>query len=112
MSAINNSRVLTNFQKVLLDKLKKALFNSGHQLIDEKVSGQKESYIYAKIQSLDIEIWIYKDSAEFTSSEKIDCRYESVDYDSSEDLVDTYIEDLLAKYIKQKINRDRPRLNN
>lgn len=91
------SSKLTPFQKSLRERLEKELKSLNKQLVDETIGGEKEYYITGKIGSTDLKIWIYKDSAEFTDLDQIDCRYEAVDYDSAESLIENYVVDLAER---------------
>ncbi len=39
-------------------------------------------------------VWVYRASAEFTNLKEVDCRYEACDYDSMDELTESYIRDL------------------
>jgi len=85
---------LSAFQKDLRAKLGNYLASNGMALANERIDGEHTTYIAADVQSTDLKIWIYQDGAEFTNLDDVDCRFESVDFDSSELLIEEFIKKL------------------
>ena len=85
---------LTSFQEECERRLISGL-PAGMELADREVKGSKERYIYAKIPSRDIEIWIYVDEAMFSASGK-SFVYERPDYPDAEKRVAVFVGAVLA----------------
>jgi hypothetical protein len=94
-------RELSVFQTGLLERLKKELKALDISLVDIKAGGKKKSYLTAKIDGFGLEIWIYRDGAEYTDFKDLDCRYESADYDSLDILAQEFLSNLLQTMRKE-----------
>ena len=94
---------LTEFQISCEGQLSKALGTISRRLSNRELGvmdsctrpDTDETYIHGEIEGSDIELWIYEDGAMFSGPE-IDMRYEIQDYDNPEELMNTFIEELIA----------------
>lgn len=86
----------SEFQKNLLSRLDELMSELNGELVNFHHGGKKEIFIEGSIKAgaHELKCWIYRDGAEFTDMRKLDKRYEPVDFNSAEDLIDTYIHDL------------------
>ena len=91
---MNNGLSLNVFQKTLRGRLIKEMALLDKSLLNLVVTGKKQAYISAEVEDTLIKIWIYKDGAEFTDSESIDNRYEEIDYESLDQLIEIFVHDL------------------
>lgn len=86
----------SDFQKNLLIRLDELMSELDGELVNFHHGGKKEIFIEGSIKTdtHELKCWIYWDGAEFTDMGKLDKRYEAVDFDRAEDLIDAYIQDL------------------
>ncbi len=82
---------LTSFQHECESKLWILLKKKNLNLVNRKLGGQKETYIYGQVK--DLEIWIYEDSAEIGGND-IDKRFEKPDFKSEDDLINAFKNEL------------------
>jgi len=90
-----NTKILNEFQKKLISRVKQELNCLNRSLLNERTEGKNQSFITGEIEGTNLKIWVYRDGAEFTDLQQVDYRYEAVDYDTLELLIDGYISDLL-----------------
>ena len=81
---------LTPFQTKCEIALQAAVVQAGARLVDREVSGARESYIRARIDGTDLEIYIYSDRAEVQGS-GLDERFESPDFRSLDLLCEAFV---------------------
>ena len=87
----------SDFQSDCIRLLKCELENLGSVLVDERIEGNQEKFFVANIRDTDLGVWIYKDGAEYTNLDDIDCRYERVDYPSLASLAHDFVGGLIAE---------------
>jgi hypothetical protein len=85
---------LTLFQEECERRLVSAL-PAGLEFTDREVKGSKERYVYAKIPSRNIEIWLYVDEAMFTAAGK-SFVYERPDYPDVEKRIAVFVAAIVA----------------
>ena len=92
---------LTEFQNQLTRRIQEVVEQFGRKLAEIEIGGEKESFVSGKIREFqqavsetDLMVWVYRASAEFTNLKEVDCRYEACDYDSMDELTESYIRDL------------------
>ena len=85
---------LTEFQNKLTRRIQEVVEQFGRKLAEIEIGGEKESFVSGKISETDLMVWVYRASAEFTNLKEVDCRYEACDYDSLDELTESYIRDL------------------
>jgi hypothetical protein len=83
------SAKLTKFQIQCEEKLNGVIDTHGLKLVDRKIEGNDESYIYGKIGSTPFEIFIYEDEAQIQG--EIDERFELPDYESLDELEQAFL---------------------
>lgn len=86
--------VISEFQKELFSKLKSQVEKKGGTLNDVQYGGKKEIYIEGEVLPRKLKFWIYDDSAEFTDSNSVDKRYEAIDFDTQDILMESFLSDL------------------
>ena len=95
---------LTEFQITCERKVSEALSGINRKISDRSIGmitdtffdHANEKYIHGKIESTEIELWIYDDGAMF-SGPGIDARYEHEDFKSSAELISAFVTELVAK---------------
>lgn len=93
----NMTKNITDFQRKCEFALSTILKNKNLGLVNRKLNGQKEIYIYGEVK--DLEIWIYKDGAEIGGM-NIDKRFEKDDFKSEDELINAFkseVESLVSK---------------
>ena len=85
---------LTEFQNQLTRRIQEVVEQFGRKLAEIEIGGEKVSFGSGKISETDLMGWVYRASAEFTNLKEVDCRYEACDYDSMDELTESYIRDL------------------
>ena len=92
----NAMRNLTDFQRKCESELLSVLQGRNLNLVNRKLDGKKETYIYGEVKNL--EIWIYKGGAEI-GGKNIDRRFEKDDFKTEDGLINAFkneIESLLS----------------
>ncbi len=87
---------MNEFQRTLETNLMKLVSGKGLYLVDRLVHQSTETgeiFISARIAGTFIEVWIYDEEAQFGGGE-IDCRFESPDYDTPEELISAFLASL------------------
>ena len=84
-------KTLTNFQHKCESEFSVLLKKKNLDLVNRRLDGQKETYIYGQVK--DLEIWIYEDSAEI-SGNNIDKRFEKPDFKSEDELINAFKREL------------------
>ena len=101
---------LTPFQEACERRLISGL-PAEFALADREVKGSKEHYIYAKIPSREIEIWIYVDEAMFSASGN-SFVYERPDYPDAEKRIAVFVGAVLACVAgKEPMDKGSARMN-
>ena len=81
---------LNSFQIECEQKLLEIIQRSNCKLLNRKVEGINERFITGDLSAKDLKVFIYSDGAEISGT-NIDERFESADYDSLDDLRDSFI---------------------
>ena len=81
---------LSSFQTRCEEALKVALAQFGARLVDRQVSGVGESYVRARIDGTDLEVYIYADEAQ-VQGEGVDERFETPDFKTGDLLCEAFI---------------------
>ena len=92
----NKIKNLTDFQDKCGFALSTVLKSRNLNLVNRRLDGKKEIYIYGEVK--DLEIWIYKDGAEI-GGKNIDKRFEKDDFKTEDELISAFkreIESLLS----------------
>ncbi len=85
---------LNIFQKSCEERLILALTSIGRKLSDRIVKGVTENYITAKVSGTSLDIYIYEDEAGIQGPDT-DIRFEAPDYDSPNDLIESFINKII-----------------
>ena len=81
---------LTAFQAKCEGTLEASLAGIGARLVDRQLSGSHETYLRAKIDGTDLEVYIYANEAQVQSL-GVDERFESPDFDTSDLLCEAFV---------------------
>jgi hypothetical protein len=73
----------------------------GGLLYGRKLGGKNEAYIYGQLPNSELVVYIYKDSAEVLGG-NVDDRFESCDYNSLDDLQETFVRNAVARMQREK----------
>ncbi|HUK99299.1 MAG TPA: hypothetical protein VLX29_00415 [Nitrospirota bacterium] len=88
---------LTKFQLKCEAALLTTLAATGHHLVNRKISGKSETYITGQISRTINEIYIYPKEASILGP-KIDLRFKSSDYETSDKLVNAFIKKIMTLF--------------
>jgi len=91
-----NERPINGFQLECRKRAAELLAQLGAQLEEERKNGKRETYITARVSGTDLVLWIYDDETEI-SGPGVDDRFESPDYDTSEELISAFTEALVQR---------------
>lgn len=87
-------RNLTDFQIKCENTLIDILAVHNKKFTDRQLGGKNTTYISGKISNTDLYIYIYEDEAEFGDDQKLDCRFERPDFDTTDGLLTAFIREL------------------
>lgn len=93
-------RQLNEFQIECENKLQEALKTKGVSLSNRKVTGERETFVEARIK--DLKIWIYLDGTDIISDDrKVIFRFEELDFRSPTDLIKAFVSEIMGHLSKQ-----------
>ena len=91
---------LTEFQKTCERDLHSALISVGRHLVGRFIDGKDEPYIHAHVSDSDIELWIYKDGANYKGGHLRGRKlFEKLDFASEQVLMETFVKTIVAECV-------------
>jgi hypothetical protein len=88
-------RGLTPFQKTCIKELEHSLAALGRNLTAQRLAGEHETYLLARVSDTSIEVCIYEDEATFSAPHG-GRMYERLDYPSPEELIRAFVNGVLG----------------